>query len=245
LGKLFFVSVITAKELSYRVASRGILERLTFEIKPQTFTVVVGENGAGKTTLLKLLMGFSKPSEGSLHVLGKAPHEDPYQDRLNIAYIAERLSPPIDWSVREFLDFNRYFYPEYSLEREKELLKLFRLSQDARIGSLSTGESRRIQVVASLSYSPKLVIIDEITAVLDIVGRSKFMGILRDMREHGATILMATNIIDDVDSYASHLLLLHDGKLVLHTTREEVLKTRKQNSLTESIASLIEEGVQS
>ena len=234
-------AVLEAKSLSYSVPQRKILLDVSFRIPKESFTVVVGENGAGKTTLLQLLMGFIEPSNGTAWVNGKEPYRDPFHDRNEIGFIAEKITPPVDWSVDDFLEFNRFFYKTYSEEIEKELLRELRLSRDWRIGSLSAGQIRRVQVVGVLASSPKLLIIDEITAVLDIVGRSKFMKALGRLRsQHGSTVVMATNILDDVDTYATDVVLLHQGKLRMHDTKENLIRSNTGATLTETLSELIE-----
>jgi ABC-type multidrug transport system ATPase subunit len=232
--------VIATESLTYRAYSREILRDVTIAIPQGAFAIVVGENGAGKTTLLRLLMGLSRPTRGRALVAGREPHLDPWRERARIAYIAERTSPPIDWSVDEYLEFNRRFYPQYSTAVEASLVKDFRLDRTARIGQLSTGETRRAQVVAGIAASPEILLVDEITAVLDIVGRHKFMASLQDLRSRSrATVLMATNILDDVDEYATDVVLLHQGKLTIQATKDELAARGK--SLTTVLASLIEE----
>jgi ABC-type multidrug transport system ATPase subunit len=234
-------TILKVENLSYTVPTRKVLKNINFNVQKNQFTIVVGENGAGKTTLLQLLMGIIEPSEGKVQVQGKEPHQDPFLDRQEIGYIAEKITPPVDWSVDDFLVFNRYFYKNYSLETESRLLKDLRLQRDWRVGSLSAGQIRRVQVVGVLSNAPKLIIIDEITAVLDIVGRSKFMRALQELREKNqTTIVMATNILDDVDTYATNVVLLHEGEVMVSQTKEEIIRSTGAVNLTRALAGLIE-----
>ncbi|MBI3544622.1 MAG: ABC transporter ATP-binding protein [Deltaproteobacteria bacterium] len=234
--------MISARALSYVAGKRKILDDLSFEIPKGTFTVVVGENGAGKTTLLKLLMGMARPTSGSLTVRGEHPYDDPFAARRKIAYLAERMNPPVNWSVAEYLAFNRHFYPDYSTELEGRLLKRFRIKPEMRIGQLSAGQWRRAQVTAALAFQPDVILIDEITAVLDIVGRADFMDVLRELESRSeTTILMATNIIDDIDTYATDVLLLHEGRLARRSTKAELLALSSGASLTQTLATMIRE----
>ncbi len=232
---------LEARGLSYSVPSRTILRDLSFTIAEGGFTVVVGENGAGKTTLLQLLMGIIEPTGGTVRILGNEPYRDPYADRARIGYVAEKIAPPSDWTIEDYLAFNRGFYASYSLETERQLLGEFRLKTDWRMGTLSAGQVRRAQVVGVLAADPRLLIIDEITAVLDIVGRSKFMAALHRLRQrHGTTVIMATNILDDVDSYATDVILLHEGALRAHDTKQGLIQAHGGKSLTDTLAGLIE-----
>jgi ABC-type multidrug transport system ATPase subunit len=96
----------------------------------------------------------------------------------------------------------------------EDLIKEFGVDLMNRIGNLSAGEVRRTQIIASLAVPRDLVIIDEITAVLDIVGRKKCMRVLdQERRDRGTTIVLATNILEDVHLFATHILLLSRGKV--------------------------------
>lgn len=211
---------ITARDLAYSVnREKVILSSVNFDVPPGAFVAVLGENGAGKTTLLDLAMGFRGPTGGSIEIGGSAPHLDPWETRRSIAYLSEKMDLPGDWSVSEFLKFNRAFYPGYSAAMEAELSKMFRVDTRARVGNLSAGEIRRVQVVGALSIQPKLVIVDEITAVLDIVGRQRFLRLLSEMnRQSGCTVLLATNILEDLAEHASHVCLVAKGKVITMET---------------------------
>jgi ABC-2 type transport system ATP-binding protein len=233
--------MIRAEKLCYHVRSKEILSDLSFEVRQGSFTVLVGENGAGKTSLIKLMMGFVKPTSGKIKIWGKAPSDDPFEDRLRMAFLSEKMSPPVDWTIEEYLRFYRFFYPNYSREREATLLALFGLKRELRIGQLSTGESRRAQIVHALSRAPELILVDEITAVLDIVGRARFMRVLQELQANRpCTIVMATNIIDDVDTYATDVILLNKGRLAACESKE-TMKGRFAKPLAETLAALIEE----
>jgi len=236
---------IQIQGLTYRIAGRNILSDVSFVVGEGAFTVVVGENGAGKTTLLHMLMGLAQPHGGEIRVLGAVPHQDPYALRRRIGYLAEKIRVPSDWTVEEFLAFHRFFYQDaYSLELESELMTELRLKKEWCFGNLSAGQVRRAQVVGALAASPEILVIDEITAVLDIVGRAKFMAALHRLRTRlGSTVIMATNILDDVDTYATDIVLLHQGKVQAAERKERLLRNQEKTgpqSLSVVLAEMIE-----
>ncbi len=201
------------KNLNYHINEKKILTDLNFSMQAGTFTALLGENGSGKSTLLDLLMGFRVPKGGSIHIDGKEPHHDDLVLKANAIYISEKQDVPVYWRIGDFLDFHKYFYPNYSNDLEKFYLDEYRIKRETSFRSLSAGENKRAQIVAALSSNPQLFMIDEITAVLDIVGRQKFMSHLSEMRKKGSTIIMATNILENIDQFTSHLLLLNKGKV--------------------------------
>jgi ABC-2 type transport system ATP-binding protein len=235
-------SIITISKLSYSVMTgRQILDDISFEVPRGAFVAVLGENGAGKTTLLDLMMGFRVPSSGQINVMGMQPHLDHWQQRKVIAYLSEKIDIPGDWSVREFLNFNRYFYESYSIQTEEHLLDELRTDENNRIGNLSAGEIRRVQITAAFSAKPQLVIIDEISAVLDIIGRRKFMRVLSDQsRNNGTTVVLATNILEDLANYASDIFLISKGKSVLFVPIDKFLGSNPREHFAQCVADALE-----
>ena len=227
---------LVAGSLSFKAQNKDILNNLSFTIEPGQFVTILGENGAGKTTLLDLIMGFSKSTAGSISIADQNPYEDHWKLRQDICYLSEKVDIPADISVAEFLDFNRFFYKNYSKKIESELCKTFKMNKNLRIGNLSAGETRRAQIVGALSSEPKLIIVDEITAVLDIVGRRRFMDVLFHLvKEKKCTVVMATNILEDLESYISHLFLLSKGELILSKSLTDFRRTHENLSFSESI----------
>lgn len=212
--KLLMIT-IKLSNLHYALPNVGeILRDINFEILPGEFVGVLGKNGEGKSTLLDLMLGFRTPIEGSVEVLDENPFSDERINKQYVSYISQDIELKGDFTVARALEFHRLFYAQYDLEYEKELCHIFKVKTKAKISSLSTGFHRRIQIIASLASRPKVILIDEITAVLDPEARKLLFEVLKDYQaKNKATILMATNVIEDLKGYASRILFLEDGKV--------------------------------
>lgn len=233
--------IIEAEALRFASSGRVVLDNVTFAVPEGAFVALLGENGAGKTTLADLLMGFRAPTSGKLSVLRGIPHHDPFALRQKVAYLSEKIDIPGDWSVREFLDFNAFFYAAYDHTIERDLSERFKLDQSNRLGNMSAGEIRRAQVVAALSSQPRLIVVDEITAVLDIVGRRRFMDVLRERnRDSGATVIMATNILEDLTEYVTQVLLMRHGRSSRLQSLSELLAGAKSSDFAAIVAQELE-----
>lgn len=233
---------VEIKDLEYQINKKRILNNIALDIRQGSFVAVLGENGAGKTTLLDLIMGFRKPTQGSIKVQGNQPYEDNWIQRQEIAYLSEKVDIPGDWSVGDFLEFNKYFYKNYSEEKELTFVKEFGVDRENRLGNMSAGEIRRVQLVASLSIQPRLIVIDEITAVLDIVGRRKFMNLLHDLsKSTRCTIILATNILEDLADHISDVLLIKKGEMRIFQTLHIFLKGTNKSKFSQRVADLLEE----
>jgi len=232
--------MIQVKKMSFKIKNKTILNGIDFELPKGRFLAVLGENGAGKTTLLDIIMGFKSPTQGEIKVFGSEFKEDSCEIRKRISYLSEKVDIPGDWNGRDFLNFHSFFYETYDKSLEKELIEIFKIDETQRSGSLSAGEIRRLQVVGALSTKPELIIIDEITAVLDILARIRFLKTLKKIQtEHDTTVVLATNIPEGLEHYVTEILLMNKGSQLKYITTEKFLQN------TESLAEQVMEELSS
>jgi ABC-2 type transport system ATP-binding protein len=234
---------VDIQNLDYQIRKdKQVLTDLMLNIAPGDFVAVLGENGAGKTTLLDLMLGFRKPTRGFLKVQNEKPHLDNWKSRQEIAYLSEKVDIPGEWSVDDFLKFNEFFYTRYNHDLEAKYMKHFRVNRSDRLGNMSAGEIRRVQIVAALSIEPKLIVVDEITAVLDIVGRRRFMSLLRKLnQETKCTIVLATNILEDLADNVTHVMLLRKGFVRTFEPMTTFLAGSTQAVFSQKVADMLEE----
>jgi ABC-2 type transport system ATP-binding protein len=135
-------------------SKRVVDARLDFSLPAGSFLAVVGENGAGKTTLLDLVLGFRRRTNGDLWVMDRDPETDPWDQRSRIVYLSEKIDMPGDWEAGEFLEFHRRFYERYDRGKERTLMGRLGVRYDARVGTMSAGEIRRVQIVGALATWP-------------------------------------------------------------------------------------------
>jgi ABC-2 type transport system ATP-binding protein len=214
--------IIHIKDMSYSIPySDSILEKVNLEVSEGEFLGVLGHNGAGKTTLMDLLMGFRKISSGELQIFGEDPHAIARAHRKDVVFLSQEISLKSSISISEFLKFHSSFYDSYSKKEESHLLKIFKLDPESKIGSLSTGQQKKVQIIANLSVLPKLILIDEITAVLDPETRSIFFReIERFRKEHKCAIVLATNIAEDLVDRCDKIFFIKNKLGKVHTPSE-------------------------
>jgi ABC-2 type transport system ATP-binding protein len=121
-------------------------------------------------------------------------------------------------TINQFLQFHASFYKSYDKNEEEHLLNVFELDPEARIGSLSTGQQKKVQVVANLATRPKLIVIDEITAVMDPETRSIFFREIQRIRsEFNSTVILATNIAEDLIDKVDKVLFIEGKKAAIYS----------------------------
>lgn len=214
--------IIQISDMSYSIPyGDSIIERLNLEVSEGQFLGILGHNGAGKTTLMDILMGFRRASSGLVEVLGEDPHAISRLRLREVAFLSQDVVLKGSLSIRTYLEFHSGFFPQYSKNSQARLLKRFALDPEEKIGSLSTGQQKKVQVVAGLASLPKLILIDEITAVMDPETRKLFFEEIELYRkENPCAVVLATNIAEDLVDRCDRILFVKDKRALIHSPSE-------------------------
>lgn len=180
---------------------------------------LLGPNGAGKTTLMKMLTGIIVPSGGDIEVLGYTPHQRARDFRKRIALVMGQKSQ-LWWDIPamdSFLLLQQYYEIEERDFRRRlneltELMQVQRLLK-VHVRKLSLGERMKMELMACLLHQPELIFLDEPTIGLDLVAQRNIRDfILTWQREHGATVLLTSHYMADVDALCERIVLVLGGK---------------------------------
>lgn len=189
-----------------------ILKDINFQLHEGEFLGVLGRNGVGKTTLMDLLLGFRPYTSGSIEVLGENPLDSNRKNLYSICFLSHDSIVKGNLTIAQLLNWYADLYPQYSKEEEKFLMDFFKLNPSDKIGALSTGQQRKAQAVAALSACPKIVLIDEITAVLDPETRDQFFKVIHHLKaKNKMSFILATNIAEDLINRADKVLFIDNG----------------------------------
>lgn len=214
--------LISIENLSYTVPyGETILKNINLEIGEGEFIGILGHNGSGKTTLLDIINGFRGATSGSIEVLKENPHSIERKYKTGVVFLSQDVTLKGRLTIGDFLKFHAAFYPNYSLEDQAKLLEIFQLDVNSKIGFLSTGQQKKVQIVSGFSSRPRLIVIDEITAVLDPEARDIFFRELIRVKESlNCSILLATNIAEDLVNKADKVLFIEKGNAKFYRSTE-------------------------
>jgi len=204
--------MIRAQSLSKQYRRTRALHDVTFQVPRGSVFALVGPNGAGKSTFLRLAMNLTTPSGGRIETLGVDSWKLGPQQLARIGYVSENQKLPEWMTVRAFLNFCRPFYPAWDDALAAGLLDQFGLPLDRRLSSLSRGMKVKAVLAASLAYRPELIVLDEPFGGLDVLVREQLMESLADCTP-AATILMASHDLAEIESFATHIAYLNEGRL--------------------------------
>jgi ABC-2 type transport system ATP-binding protein len=210
-------AIVEAESLSRFYGVILGLNNVSFTIRPG-ITGVVGPNGAGKTTLFRLLTGQIKPSSGTLRVFGSSPWSDP-NVRAKLGYCPESEAVPsstdaVAWLVA--LGMVSGLSAHEARTRATALLdrvKLPALHWKKNLTALSKGMKQRVKLAQCLLHDPQLIILDEPMNGLDPMGREDMANVLRDLARDGASVVISSHILHDLEALCGEFLMLRWGRL--------------------------------
>jgi ABC-2 type transport system ATP-binding protein len=197
-------------------AVRGI----DLEIEPGEMVAFLGPNGAGKTTTIDMILGLSRPTTGSVEVLGLAPREA--ISRGLVAAVMQTGGLLKDLSVRETVQYTASLFAD--TKPVDEVLESAGIASiaDRRVAKCSGGEQQRLRFAMALLSDPALLLLDEPTTGMDVEGRRGFWSAIRHDAQQGRSVLFATHYLEEADQYADRIILVSHGRLVADGTGSEI-----------------------
>jgi iron complex transport system ATP-binding protein len=222
--------ILKAESIDFSYRSRGVLERISFEIKAGEITAILGPNGAGKTTLLKTVNGLLKPKGGTVFLSGRDLTTIPPRDiARTTAYVAQR-NDPVRMTVFDSVLLGRK--PHINLRvTDKDLTvtqkAISMLGLDSLIlrytDELSGGEFQKVCIARALAQEPELILLDEPTSSLDLFNQIEILTILhRIIASMGTGVLMTIHDLNTAFRYADRLIFLRNGSVYCIIPKEEI-----------------------
>jgi ABC-2 type transport system ATP-binding protein len=204
--------VVRTVGLSKRFKDAMVLDHLSLEIPAGSVFGLLGPNGAGKTTTIKILMNLLEPSEGYAEVLGVDSRQLGASAFQHIGYVSENQEMPEWMTVGRLLSYLKPFYPAWDDARAAELIHRFDLPYGRKIGHLSRGMRMKAALASSLTYRPRLLVLDEPFSGLDPVIREDLVeGVLDSAGE--TTILISSHDLAEIETFISHVGYLDAGRM--------------------------------
>lgn len=205
-------AALDAAGLGKRYRRGWALRDCTLTLPVGRIAALVGPNGAGKSTLMSLATGLTRPTEGTVEVLGKP------------GFLAQGKPLYQKFTVAEMLQAGRALNPDWDDAYARRLVAEADVPLKARIGTLSGGQRTRVALAVTLGRRPPVVLLDEPLADLDPLARQEVMqALLAEVAETGMTVLLSSHVIADLEGICDHLVLLSAGRVRLTGDVEDLL----------------------
>jgi ABC-2 type transport system ATP-binding protein len=206
--------------VSRRAKTLWALKNVALHVKRGEFVGVIGPNGAGKSTLVKVLTGVLTPDTGKAEVIGYVPYEQrqQYSQHMGVVF-GQRTQLWWDLPVQDSFELLKAVYnvPDAAYRRNMrkfaEVLGINRL-MGRQVRKLSLGERMRCDLAASLLHNPEVIFLDEPTIGLDVEAKFHMRKFLQEINAKGATIILTTHDMGDIEELCERLIIVDHGKIV-------------------------------
>lgn len=217
----------------YYGLSKGV-EDVSFNVNQGEILGFIGPNGAGKSTVIRTLMGLIKKTSGEVKVFGQEAFENSHIINKNIGYLPSEVILYSQLKVYEQLE---YFANIRNSPKNRiiELANELDLDLNKKISQLSFGNRKKVGIVLALMHSPKVIILDEPTSGLDPLIQQRFFNLLLDEKAKGATILLSSHVLREVEKVCDRVALIKDGKIIFVSDIENI-KAKEAKMITISPA---------
>ncbi|GAB4436024.1 MAG: ABC transporter ATP-binding protein [Anaerolineae bacterium] len=219
--------VIETKDLTKRYGKFVAVDALNLTAEKGEIYGLLGPNGSGKTTTILMLLGLTEPSAGQVRVLGFDPVRQPLSVKKRVGYLPDQVGFYDGLTARENLTYiaklNRLPRQE-AAQRIESVIAQMGLTEviDHRVGTFSRGMRQRLGVAELLLKRPQIIIMDEPTLGLDPEAARTFLQTIRDLKQAGITILLASHLLPQVQEVCDRVGLFYRGRIVLEGTVNEL-----------------------
>lgn len=222
------MDMLTLSHVSKSFGSKKVVDDISFSVREGTVFGFIGQNGAGKTTSMKMILGLLPMDSGEIFVNGEQVSYGQNKTNQYIGYLPDVPEFYNFMTPKEYLTLCGEITGLSKTQIQTQVNKLLELvglsSANKRIQGFSRGMKQRLGIAQALLHSPKLLICDEPTSALDPVGRKEILDILADVKKE-TTVIFSTHILSDVERICDNIAFLHDGKIALHGSLEQIKGT--------------------
>jgi ABC-2 type transport system ATP-binding protein len=228
--------------------NKKALENVDLEIPEGSFFGLLGPNGAGKSTLINIIAGLVNKSSGNVKICGYDLDEEPLEVRRSIGVVPQEVVIDPFFSVYETLEYYAgYFGVRKRDRRTEELLKALSLYDKKDVGPrrLSGGMRRRLLIAKALVHKPKILILDEPTAGVDVELRLNLWDYVKKLNEEGTTVLLTTHYLEEAEQLCDQISIINHGKVIANDSTKNLIKNLGTKDiiffLSEAISEIPEE----
>ncbi|MBX9767043.1 MAG: ABC transporter ATP-binding protein [Bdellovibrionales bacterium] len=221
---------IEARSLAKNIEGHIALQGVHFSIRVGTCFAFLGPNGSGKSVLLEMIGCLSLPSAGELFVLGHNVRQGPTEIKMRTGIIPQLDLVDPDFTAYESLMLTGIFYRmnhDTAEERARELMRRFQLEEvmEHYPNQLNAFDRRKLQFARALIHDPELILIDEPTEGLDSQMRTLIWGYIKELKEEGKTVVLASHAMADAEQLCDQVALMNSGRIICEGKPAELVRT--------------------
>ena len=185
---------------------------------------LIGENGAGKSTIINCILDIIEKDSGSISVLGQKNDKNNVSLKGNIGVVLDASEVYDNYTVKQVENIMKDVYKQWNHEVYDYYIQKFALPLNKMIKDFSRGMKMKMAITIALSHQPKLLILDEATSGLDPIMRDEILDVFMEfVQDENHAILLSSHISSDLEKIADYIAFIHEGKLILSTSKDELI----------------------
>ncbi|NVP17271.1 ABC transporter ATP-binding protein [Candidatus Gracilibacteria bacterium] len=233
--------IIEIKGLEKIYKENRVLKKIDLEIESGDFFALLGHNGAGKTTTINILTNLVKKTSGEIKIGGIDIDKDFSSARKLIGVVPQEFNFDVFAKVKDIPVIQAGYYgisKNIAVERTEKLLKKLGLweKRESKAKELSGGMKRRLMIVRALIHEPKILILDEPTAGVDVDLRKSMWEFISELNKNGTTILLTTHYLEEVEALCKKVAILDSGEIIENTSVKSLLGKLKEETIILSMS---------
>ncbi len=227
----------TTKLTKYYGKARGIID-LDLTVAEGEFFGFIGPNGAGKSTTIRTLLGLISPTSGSAMIFGKDVTKEKEAILQNIGYLPSEALFYQGLKVKDILKLSADLRKKDCTAESKLLCGRLQLDVSRKIDELSFGNRKKVAIVCALQHRPDLLVLDEPTGGLDPLMQKEFFDILRERNRDGATILLSSHVLSEIQRNCTRAAIIRDGRIIACNSVDVLSQTSAKRITVHGIVNL-------
>lgn len=193
---------------------RGIID-VSFEVERGDIFGFIGPNGAGKSTTIRSMLGFLRIDSGSIRILGMDSEREQEEILKRVGYMPSEAWFYPSMRVRDVIRYAADVRGMDCREEAERICSILKVDTTKRIRELSLGNRKKVSIVCAMQHRPKLFIFDEPTSGLDPLIQKRFFDLIDGYVAAGATCLLSTHVLSEVNRYCRHAAIMREGRLTM------------------------------
>ena len=218
------MNLLKIKNLTKKFDNKKILDNINLEISKGKIVGLLGKNGAGKTSLIKSICGLLTIDEGEMLFKGK---KIGVYSKEHISYLPERTYLDKSMKIKDVIKYFSEFYKDFDSNKANTLLNDLNLDIESRIVKMSKGMQEKLQLILVMSRDADLYILDEPLSGVDPATRDYILDTILSNFKEGASIIISTHLISDIERILDEVVFIDNGKIVLSSSADELRNNEK------------------
>jgi ABC-2 type transport system ATP-binding protein len=230
---------ILLEKLTKNYGEKKAIDNIDLKVPVGSIFGLLGPNGAGKSTIINILAGLTMKTSGKASIMGIDIDAEPQAAKYQIGVVPQEIVLDTFFALREALEFYAGYYGIRPKDRKTdEIIEALGLKDKvmATARQLSGGMRRRFLVAKAMVHSPKVLILDEPTAGVDIDLREQLWAYVKELNKRGTTIILTTHYLEEAQELCDHIAFINHGKIIKSDRKDNLLSTLSSRKMVIDLA---------